>query len=129
MFSGTLSLLPGGSTTGGTSGSGTLSLLPGGGGTSGTLSLLPTYSYSAPSYTYGSSYSYQSAYPAYSLPGTGLQAGPFGDRGPYTPLDYPLIHELLPGQRLEDVNYASSGSGSSILPYLALGIIAALLLK
>lgn len=136
MFSGTATLLPGG---GGTPG--TATLLPSSGGTTGTwgtATLLPTYSYQAPAVIYGPSYSesyapsysYQSSGYAPSLPGAGLRAGPFGERGPYTPLDLPLMHELLPGERLETLNPQSGGQvQGSILPYLALGVIAALLLK
>lgn len=84
------------------------------------------YIYSAPVYT---SYNYQgSAYPN-ALPGAGLYAMIRGEQGPYTPLDYPLMHELAPGERLEDLGTRLGLSRGSVLPYLALGVIAALLLK
>lgn len=57
----------------------------------------------------GYSYSYQSGgVSPYALPGAGLYAGIFGEGGPYTPLDFPLMHELAPGQRLEDLNRPGS---------------------
>ena len=132
MFSGTVSLLPGGSSGGGSGG--TISLLPGGSSLPGTISTIGTYTYSAPTQNYVPSYSYQSynyqtGLSPYSAPGAGMQAGPFGERGPYTPLDFPLIRELLPGEALDRLNPQGGLAQASILPYLALGIIAALLLK
>lgn len=128
MFSGTVSLLPGG---GGSAG--IVSLLPGGGSSTGTATLLPSYNYTAPqqsySYTGGSYYSYQSPGTAYALPGAGMQAGPFGERGPYTPLDFPLMRELMPGERLENLSPQTGTAKGAILPYLALGIVIALLVR
>lgn len=129
MFSGTFSLLPGG---GGTAGS--VSLLPStSSGSTGTISLVPSYSYTAPqsgySYTTAPYYSYSQTPATSYQPGAGIQAGPFGERGPYTPLDFPLMHELTPGEQLGNLNPRSGFAGGSILPYLALGVIAALLIK
>lgn len=154
MFSGTFSffspapssgtsgmLVSGGSGSGGITGTAPIS----GGGITGTAPTGSSWSfntgdgfdsggggfiYTAPaSYQTGYSYNYQSPLNAYGLPGAGLRAGPFGDRGPYTPLDFPLMRELTPGERLESLNPQSGSAGTSVLPYLALGIIAALLLK
>lgn len=130
MFSGSFSLLPSSGSGGG--GGGTFSLLPSSGSTGTTGA--PSYSYavSQPGYTYitAPSYSYsQLPATAYVLPGAGRQAGPFGERGPYTPLDFPLMNELAPGERLENLNPRSGMAGNSVLPYLALGVIIALLVK
>lgn len=64
---------------------------------------------------------------SYAIPGAGLQAGPFGEGGPYTPLDFPLLHELRPGERLEDLQ--TRLVNRSVLSYLVLGLVAYLLLK
>jgi len=78
-------------------------------------------------YGTGGFYGYTS--PGVTLLGAGLFAGPFGEGGPYTPFNFPLMHELRPGQRLEDLNVQSGVTNKSLLPMLALGILAALLLK
>jgi|SRR6185436_3049600 len=85
-----------------------------------------TYAYTAPVY---SSYNYQGSGGYYALPGAGLYAALPGEGGAYTPLDFPLMHELKPGERLEDANARGLFAKGSVLPYLALGVIAALLLK
>lgn len=58
-----------------------------------------------------------------------MQVGPFGERGPYTPLDFPLMRELTPGERLESLNTRNGSTRDSVLPYLALGVVIALLIK
>lgn len=134
MFAGTFSLLaPTSSGTFGTwsgSGSGSVVSTSGGGwsfnsGDSGGGS----YSYTAASYPAGYSYNYQASTNPYVYPGAGLRAGPFGEHGPYTPIDFPLMRELTPGERLENLNTASGFAQDSVLPYLALGVIVALLVK
>lgn len=128
MFAGTFSLLaPTSSGTSGTwsgSGSGSVVSTRDSGSSSGS------YSYIAPvSYPAGYSYNYQASASSYAYPGAGLRAGPFGEHGPYTPIDFPLIRELTPGERLENLNTANDHTPGSVLPYLALGILMALLLK
>ena len=124
------------STSGGSSGGGSY-LSPtapaGSGGSSGSwlAPTVPSTSQTSESYYSGGSVSYPASgglsYAA--LPGAGLFAGPFGEGGAYTPLDFPLMHELRPGQRLEDLNVQSGTAGRSLLPVLALGLLATLLLK
>lgn len=126
----------GGTTSGGGWSTGPTQTAPSGGGGSWTFgsgssdtgSAGGGFSYAAPVQSY-SSYSYQSGNNTYSLPGAGLYAFPAGEQGPYTPIDFPLMHELAPGERLDDLNAQSGNAGGSVLPYLALGVILAVLLK
>ena len=86
-----------------------------------------TYAYAVP--VYGGSYSYQGSGGYYALPGAGLYAALPGEGGAYTPIDFPLMHELRPGERLDNMNVRGMFRENGTLPYLALGVIAALLLK
>ncbi len=85
-------------------------------------------SYGTGTYQSGGS-GYYGYYQAPTYPGAGLSFGPYGEGGPYTPLDFPLMHELRPGQRLEDLNPQSGLANNKRLRFLALGVIAFLLLK
>ncbi len=88
-----------------------------------SYTLTSYYSYSYPAAPVSS---YQSpAISAYSLPGAGQRAGPFGERGPYTPLDFPVVEELRPGQRLEDVQTGTAGVSKT--GWLLLGLLAVLM--
>jgi len=78
---------------------------------------------------YGGSYSYQGSGGYYALPGAGLYAALPGEGGAYTPIDFPLMHELRPGERLDNMNVRGMFRENGTLPYLALGVIAALLVK
>lgn len=100
------------------------------GGWGGATNTGSSGGWSAPTITQASyaAASYSTSGNSYSLPGAGLQVGPFGEGGPYTPIDFPLLHELRPGERLEDLQ----GNGTinrSIAPYLIAGVVAFLLLK
>lgn len=108
----------------------------GGGSTSsggGWLAPAPTITIAQTSYSVSSTASYPSGYSysggggVYAVPGAGIQAGPFGEGGAYTPLDFPLLHELRSGERLDDLQ--GGMINRSALPYLALGVVAFLLLK
>lgn len=128
MFLAGAALSPTAPASGGGGGSAPLSPTAGGSGGSGQLAPSSTqtvYSTSVVSYPSGYNYSYQTN--VYSLPGAGLSVGPFGDYGPYTPLDFPLLHELRPGERLESLQ--GGIINQSILPYLVGGLLLYLLLK
>lgn len=86
---------------------------------------ISTYSYAAPTY-YSSSY--QGSVSPYALPGAGLYASIPGEGGAYTPIDFPLMHELLPGERLEDLN-VNPGLRLSRTGWLLAGLAALFLLK
>lgn len=101
----------------------------GGGSSSGGWSFAPTV---APTYTPIVAPTYTPSYASYIPGGTvqvlptgaGLQFGPYGEGGPYTPLEYPLLHELKPGQRLEAGSGGIVRSGWLLFGVLALALLA-----
>lgn len=115
--------------TGGTWGGGGSTGSSGGGGWLAPAPAIAPTTYTAPASapSYPTGYDYATGTTSYSLPGAGLQVGPFGEGGPYTPLDFPLLHELRPGEKLDDLQ--GGIINRSTLPYLALGLIAFLILR
>jgi len=73
---------------------------------------------------------YGSEYGSPYGPGAGLMVGPFGEGGPFTPLDFPPIKTLLPGERLEDAGAGGMLAGLTGIDKLLLaGLVGILLLK